>query len=250
MQKCALCLSGHIRGAFYDPYLKEFIKLLKSEYQVDIYVHTWDKSEADKTYRYLSKESLHQVTEKEILAYFNYPLAKIKIEKEQKIILRGKQIGKIASTQMPIRNWKLMIYGMFCCVDMAKQSGVHYDFIIRTRLDYFSRFHNKLGSREPRSGIDIRKKINSLYKNIFAEIQNRTDKVCWLKDVGYPVGNLKLYIDNFYFGSHDKIHELLNRMNSEELDEIIPKIQKISYDGPVQETFFYYINEAIEKNII
>ena len=38
--KCAICLSGHVRGGFYDCFLYKFIFTVSRIYDIDIYIHT------------------------------------------------------------------------------------------------------------------------------------------------------------------------------------------------------------------
>jgi hypothetical protein len=194
------------------------------------------------------------ITEETIFNYFKgIPIKEIKIENEELVKTHGRNIGNLGNTRMPIRPWKLMIHGMFECVNMAKESNLNYDFILRFRLDLFSRYHNILGYPDPKINPQINLKLNTIFGNNLKEIKNGNyNKVCWLNDRGYELKkeNSKLYIDNFYFGSLEKIHQLLSLMNSKKLDNIIKQIQKTSFNGAAQEAYFYYINEAIENSII
>jgi len=100
--KIAVCMSGHFRFAEYTSRQnKWFYDLLKSKYDVDIFLHTWsDKS-------------------KVILLDHLYEFTDIHIDKN------------IPNTQQWWGQW----ISLSRCLDLANKSDVSYDVVMRTRPD-------------------------------------------------------------------------------------------------------------------
>lgn len=236
MEKCALVITGHIRDGFKTNSLNDFIKLLSKNYEVDLYIHTWEESEACESWRVLDRRSLFEVTESIVRDYFDEPIKEMLIENEYSCKINGMFKGKIGKTRMPVRGWKKMITGMKNGIKLPKNSGIKYDFVIRTRFDYFSRFSNERLLARSFGPVII--STDYLLKNIENHDRNQ---ICFLPENVAECN--KMCIDNFFLGDLEKINTMLEYMSSSNIDNILRT--KFFY---CQEAYFYPIAELINRN--
>ena len=64
-----ILLRGHIRNSFDTPYLYEFIQYLSNNYNIEIYIHTWDIIQNSISWREI-KENNIPVNNELIYDYF------------------------------------------------------------------------------------------------------------------------------------------------------------------------------------
>lgn len=234
MKKCALVITGHIRNGLQTETWNKFIAKLSEKYDVDLFLQTWEESEAMQSWRYLDRSAIVSVTEEMLTDYFSYPIKKIRIDNESSIPIYGRFVGNVGKTAMPFRGWKKMIAGMFLGVNLAKESDIKYNFIIRSRFDYFTRFSDEY--------IDHHfgpSKISVEYLLSQIEAQDKSD-ICWLPP--YLNHRGKICIDNFYFGNLNSIYQLLNFMYSKKIDLIIAE-NKNSF----QEAHFFHAKQYLDS---
>lgn len=136
-----LVLRGHIRNAFDNLQLYEFIHQLSKKYKIQIYIHTWSIQQNNISWREI-KNNFTKITYETILSYFQdltCYIQKIMIEDDEKILLIGKKEGKILSTKTSLLGWKRYIYGQYRIIDFIYQSSLFKktDFIFNTRFDLF-----------------------------------------------------------------------------------------------------------------
>ncbi len=130
----ALCVSGHLRTVK-KCYASQYKNLL-SKFNPDVFIHTWDYSEANTN----SWHDEHGQRKKidESLLYFveqRYKPKVFEIEKEKKFSIEGDQVG----TTISLKGLKSMTYGMKksyqLMKDHSKKNNKSYDHVIRLRPD-------------------------------------------------------------------------------------------------------------------
>lgn len=130
----ALCISGHLRTVK-KCYASQYKNLL-SKFNPDVFVHTWDHSEANTS----SWHDQHGQRKKidESLLYFmeqRYEPKVFEIEKEKNFSLEGDQVG----TTVPLKGLKSMTYGMAKSYTLMQNYSIKnnkvYDYVMRIRPD-------------------------------------------------------------------------------------------------------------------
>lgn len=139
-----LLLRGHIRHSFEDKRLHHFVRSLSQEYNLQIYIHTWNVQQSVVSWRKLSANNT-PITVDTIHQYFkdddlNQYILKIIIEDDQHIQLSGPVDGLICKSPCPLLAWKRYWYAkyriisyMATCIDIAPR-----DIILNTRFDVFN----------------------------------------------------------------------------------------------------------------
>lgn len=132
----AIILSGHVRNAFQNQFLRRVIDLLDA----DVYIHTWNTSEAKQSWRQLTINPV-PVTRDMIISYLSNDRVKyLNIEPEQ-VPLIGRTHGPVNKTiAIPIVCQKQMWHGILDAVS-AIQDPTRYKCIIRLRFDVFHVLH-------------------------------------------------------------------------------------------------------------
>ena len=93
--KIALALRGHERNAFSDDELFNFVNSLSKKYDLHLYMHTWNLSEAEASWRPLPKIR-KEISKDFILNYFKEINIKyLKIDDEQNLNLSGRTFGRL-----------------------------------------------------------------------------------------------------------------------------------------------------------
>jgi len=103
MGKIAIAIRGHERGAMTDDEFSNVIFELSKKYDADIFLHTWNLSEASYSWRNVPDERFH-ITEEKVKSYFcRNELKKIFVEDDEEIELYGRTIGKLGIvTEIPV----------------------------------------------------------------------------------------------------------------------------------------------------
>lgn len=93
--KLAFALRGHERNSLENKNLYNYLKDLSRYYDFDIYIHTWNLSEAKSSWRPVSKKR-KEINYELISEYFSgLNLKKIIIDDDEDIKLHGRTIGKL-----------------------------------------------------------------------------------------------------------------------------------------------------------
>jgi hypothetical protein len=199
-----IMIRGHVRDSFTDPRLKQLIQELAETYNIEVYIHTWNILQSDKSWRNIVKIDT-PVTETMIQSYFSIPIKKIIIEDEDSIQLIGNTEGNIGTTSCPIICWKNMWYGMYQIMKQVYNDSGSYSetTILNIRFDIFTN-RNRMFTIQ-----SIKKRIEEnfnkyLRKNMF--ISNE------------PV----IGIDNLILGSIYSMRQLINHFHND-LDSILKK---------------------------
>lgn len=95
MKKIAIALRGHERNSFSNFLLKDLIVNLSKIYDLDIYIHTWNFSEAKLSWRELPKER-RKIDEDIVKNYFKETNVKnIIIDDDELIPIHGRKTGRL-----------------------------------------------------------------------------------------------------------------------------------------------------------
>ena len=141
--KIAILLRGHVRNGFDNSMIKDYIIELQNLYNIDLFIHTWDVKEANRSWRKLTipKEI---ISKKTITNYFGNIINPNNIIIDSDVNLRPKLTGTIRhknwKTSLPLISWKYMWWGINRGLEMING----YDIIINTRLDIFTLPYNNL----------------------------------------------------------------------------------------------------------
>jgi len=129
--RVALCLSGEPRSSmFCFPYIYESLINLGSEYEVDVYIHSWKNFRALPLYKpknYL----IEWVNERD---FFNKIIKSLKFEKSPNATNIIKELNFHTDNSNPLKNYFLMYLSMKQCFNLIDTS---YDIYIRGRLDFY-----------------------------------------------------------------------------------------------------------------
>lgn len=245
-KKIALLLRGHIRNGFADDNLYNYIKTLLQIYDVDIYIHTWNESEAKRSWRELNRKNIIQVTETYIQKYFrdiSVHIQSIKNENDDDIQLIGSLNGVIASSKLPKLYWKRMWYGKYSLINTVKSTNKLYDAIINTRFDFF-KIKENFGTEE------IKQKIYTCEKKIYSSIQNFI--VNKKKGILFLADEPCVGIDNYYVGDTESIYKLTEEFHNH-LDQILVFHKRVIHQEhivflEVQESINYNYNIIVYSN--
>lgn len=140
--KLAICLSGHMRN--FDKHYPDLCKYILSKYDCDVYISTWKN-------RGLTFRSRKTLTHPDIIE----PGEDISVDDVKNIyspkeILVDDEYGKKIKTLLKTFDYGfqttnealiykgqafMMFYKIESVINMALQSGVNYDFIVRVRPD-------------------------------------------------------------------------------------------------------------------
>lgn len=219
--KVAIQLRGHERNTFKNDALLVFIKKIRQLFDVDLYIHTWNISEAKSSWRPLFDQP-NDITEHTIRSYFNEVndcIRCIIIDNDDHIPLNGNLNGIISNTQMPIIGWKKMWYGMYRLAEEVKNNHSDYNLVLNIRFDIFI---NHLTSQ-----------FLDLY-NILKIVQNNINKD--LSRLKFCRDYEIMGIDCLFIGNKYNIFDFCRHFNFD-LDHIIN-----NYDVPCQE--FIVFREA------
>lgn len=213
--KIAIEFFGHYRTfeQCADNIIKNLIKPLNENNEVDIFLHTWNETDSSSAvWHNKNGEKRGGILKEENITFLKNKLAPKKIiitpqveitEKEYKNVEkrghtnRGYYSALKNSTysRMQVNNLK---------IEYEKENNIEYDLVIQTRLDVF-----------------YMKKVNILEVKCFSNINNKIF-YSWLGDLSYPfvypVDVSKGGTDILYFGNSKTIDKFSNLYNK--IDDI------------------------------
>lgn len=228
-ERIALLLRGHIRNAFSNDNLYNFLGKIKSKYDVDIYIVCWDISESNKSWRKLDNNK-RQINIQTINSYMrDIDIYKISILSDKNIKLNGYLRHYNWKSSLPLSCWKNMWFGINSGIEFisSNNDNRNYDYILNTRFDLFTVPYNNLNYENVDNYVDIIKHC----------IDNNTEFTFLRKENNIGV-------DNFYIGKYNCMKQLVNEFNSK-LDNILNR-----FTFKYQETLVFDIaNEISNGNI-
>lgn len=216
--RIAFCIRGHIRDGLTDSRLADYLSLLKKQgHTLDLFLHTWNVSEAKSSYRTLDHDKSFAVKKGILLDYFaDFNTKHIKIDDDSKLELHGDLEGNIAGGKCPLIAWKRMWAGKFKLASHLYHNHTYdYHLVVSTRYDMFT---------NPVCYTPV--------KNLL-KMTTRGERLS-LKHPQYY--RLLKGIDNYYCGSVQTIYDITSAFHYS-LDEIIPKYR---IKGFHEELFYKY----------
>jgi len=225
-----IIIRGHINNSFDNDELYNFLKLVSIQYQLKIYLHTWNIKSNGISWDRLRKKDNTVVNEDSIKEYFRdlFPLIKkMFIEDDNDIILIGKTYGVICSGTLPKIGWKNMWYGIHKITQEVFNNENEKIIILNTRFDTFTN-SNPINSEYLFNEISSKFKYTKFKKNYLIEIPQKLD-------------NKKLHgIDNNVIGDKNTLIKISKHFH-EKLDEI----EKNYWNIITQEVIVFYENNRI-----
>ena len=233
MVHLAIILRGHERDTFESPRLNSFVLKLSDLYPDDEFVaciHTWNKSEANLSWRTLHKDRA-PITEEDVCDYFDIPVV-CKVDDEDRIPFRGSTEGKFGA--IPIVCWKRMWYGQQRGVDLLTKHldtafGKKYNardvVVVNMRLDFFDCATTAKYNLNEKTVID---RIKLAVKT--------PQKYTFFKDSGEYDG-----IDNMIISSLPLMQRLVGHFHLN-LDKIVPKYKYLFFH---ENSVFYEAEELL-----
>jgi len=247
--KIALLLRGHVRESFNDKRLYNFIERLVFEYDVDIYVYTFNIKDAGRIYT--DKEvDKKNITLNDVESYFNNLVRYVK-----KIVIDENGIAKKDNERMIHKVSKNKYLHMWSSIlgviNLAKNSDIDYDYAINMRLDYF-KLRDQFPEFQPK--IDIRKLFyidifndfvkkldeNKNKKIIFPHVnlsitnpknifqKKKLEKEDYLSYLNYEYSDFLHGIDNIFAGDLNYLYNVSSIMVNQ-IDDVMDFLEKI-YD--------------------
>lgn len=136
-----IVIRGHIRNSFTTGELYTLLKYLSEKYDIQIYIHTWNKKQNNISWRAIENDPT-EITSDTIKTYFK-DLFKfvhgIIIEDDADIELHGNLDGKLASSKTNILGWKRYIYGQYRVIKRVYDTIDNKDeFLLNIRFDLFT----------------------------------------------------------------------------------------------------------------
>ena len=140
MTKLNFLIRGHVRNSFKDDNLYNLLKKITEQFDTNIYIHTWDVVQTDKSWRLILDDPT-PVTEDFIKLYFRDTWESVKkliIENENSVTLHGNTIGNIGSTPCPVKSYKSMFYGKLKVAEYVFNNAPNEQLAVQTRFDVLS----------------------------------------------------------------------------------------------------------------
>jgi hypothetical protein len=232
-----ILLRGHIRNSFDTPYLYELIQYLSNNYNIEIYIHTWDIIQNNISWREI-KEKKIPVTNELIYDYFKdlkHLIKHIIIDNDKNLKLFGNTKGKVYKA--PCLGWKNMWYGKFRIIQYLFQNYHSFkmnspvdQLVVNVRFDIFSN-----------SQLFKAKNIFKFINNIayYTSLHNHVlTKNIFIKNIATCYG-----IDNIYIGNINTMYKLIGHFHYN-LDKIMIR-NKNNRKIKVQEALVFLENKRI-----
>ena len=137
-------MRGHIRNGFSNDNLYNFLKYINNTYDIDIYIHTWNFIEANRSWRKLDPKKI-KIKEDFLRSYFKDLCHNIKhIVIDDELTIKKNLVGRLTFrwiSSLPLLCWKYMWYGQHIGINLIPMC---YDAVLNTRFDVFNVVHNNL----------------------------------------------------------------------------------------------------------
>ncbi len=214
--RLAFCIRGHIRDGLSNSRLKDYLTMLKKQgHSIDLFLHTWNVSEAKSSYRVLDQCKTFEVKKDILINYFSeHHIKQIIVDDDSQLQLHGSLEGKINTC--PKIAWKRMWAGKFKLASHLYHNHTYdYDLVVNTRYDKFTTpvcytpLKNLLKMTTRGGGLSLK------YPRHYRHIKG---------------------VDNYYCGSLQTIYDITCAFHYS-LDEIITKYQIKSFH---EELFYKY----------
>lgn len=188
-----LMIRGHIRNGFENDNFYNLIKNISNEFEVKIYIHTWNIFQNSLSWRRLAHDP-NQVNKSVLSDYFrdlNPIIKNIIIDDDTKIQHVGSVEGCIGRTRCPVLGYKNMFYGMLKLSKNVFDNENKDEVAVQTRFDVLT---NSFGIRA---------------ETILDFLRNppvNDDRIKFISDVPFNG------IDNIYMSTVENMYKYLQRM--------------------------------------
>jgi hypothetical protein len=232
-----ILLRGLIRNSFETVCLYELIKYLSNNYNIEIYIHTWNIVQNSISWREI-KEKKIPVTNEMIYDYFKdlkYLIKHIIIDNDTNLKLFGNTKGHVYKA--PCLGWKNMWYGKFRIIQhlfqnyhLFKLKSPIDQLVVNLRFDIFS-------NSQLFQVINIFKFINNIayYTSLYNKLLKKN---IFIKNVPNCYG-----IDNIYIGNINTMYKLIGHFHFN-LDKIMLR-HKNNRKIKVQEALVFLENKRL-----
>ena len=221
-----IILWGHIRDSFNNDDLYNLLDNINNKFNLEIFIQTWSIFSSSLSWRSVEYNN-NQVTSDIIKKYFRKLSDNIKIIEildENTITLHGRLEGKIGKSNMPIKGWKFMLYGMFHITEIIYKSSSNKDEnILITRFDIMNNSHS----------FSYSYLINYITNNI------NTEEFLFTHGISRK---LKCGCDNLMIGKLQSLYNLLYNMHKN-LDKVLNRHPLLRS----QEWYFIYEQNYLES---
>jgi len=199
-----LIIRGHIRGAFLNTSLRQFVKdIIHCGSEIKIYIHTWNIFSNGISWRELEVDN-RVVTKEIIYEYFGELAEYIKeiiIDDDSKIELIGKTDGLINGGMCPLKGWKNYWYGKYRILEYiwGDKTVSKKEVVINMRFDLLNNWINF--SYHQLLDFIKRNADGNFHNNVFLE-----DRELWGMDNIY-IGNVytMITLSNFFHQNLDYV---------------------------------------------
>ena len=232
-----ILLRGHIRNSFDTPYLYELMQYLSNNYNIEIYIHTWDIIQNNISWREIKEKNI-PVTNEMIYDYFKdlkHLIKHIIIDNDKELQLFGNTKGYVYKA--PCLGWKNMWYGKFRIIKYLFENSNLFEsnppidqLVINLRFDIFS-------NSQVFDAINIIKFINNIA--YYTSLNNKLlRKNIFIKNIPTCYG-----IDNIYIGNINTMYKLIRHFHFN-LDKIMIRY-KYNRKIKVQEALVFLENKRL-----
>jgi hypothetical protein len=232
-----ILLRGHIRNSFNTEYLYELIQYLSNNYNIEIYIHTWDIIQNNISWREIKEKNI-PVTNEMIYDYFKdlkHLIKHIIIDSDKDLKLFGNTKGLVYKA--PCLGWKNMWYGKFRIIKYLFENSHSFkskppidQLVVNLRFDIFS-------NSQVFESINIIKFINNIA--YYTSLNNHLlRKNIFIKNIPTCYG-----IDNIYIGNINTMHKLIGHFHFN-LDKIMLRY-KYNRKIRVQEALVFLENKRL-----
>lgn len=244
--KIAMMLRGHVRSSFDDNKLYNLLKKLTTEYNVDIYIYTFDVKSAGKIYVKEDKEINNQkITEKDVQNYLKdliqFTKAIIIDNNSSATLINDRNIGNISKNKF-LHMWN-SIYNV---INYVKDTNIDYTYAINMRLDYY-----QLSSKFPKT-FSLNHMRRLFYIDVFDDFIKNLDKTQNFS-LASIVDNEKKNINPFFKNMRERREKKLNVLSNIKYDknDILYGIDnlfagKIEYLFKLSHTFINHMDEIFD----
>ncbi|AUF82357.1 hypothetical protein TetV_265 [Tetraselmis virus 1] len=227
MSNFCLIIRGHERGSFSHPLMSMFCKNVRLlcdsyNYNLKIYIHVWNESEAKISHRPLKgkRNPISKETVKSYFTDFSENIESIQVDDDTKIHLCGNTRGMLGG--IPLIAWKNMWYGIHSAVTRASDNQDPECPALCIRIDNFQNMESMHYSRCTANN------IFNLIKRIFTV---STDTIKFIPSREETPG-----IDNCYGGKLKLLQIITDRFHYEldDVQRMYPNIHHQEYLVPYE----------------
>jgi hypothetical protein len=246
--KIALMLRGHIRTSFDDDKLYNLLKKMTTDYNVDIYIYTFNIKSAGKIYKTEDKEVNNQkITENDIKIYLKdlikFTKAIIIDENGSANLNNDRNIGNISRNKF-LHMWN-SIYGV---IKYVKNTNIDYIYAINMRLDYY-----QLSDKFPKT-FSLTHMRRLFYVDVFDDFIKNLDKTQNFSLASIVDNeNLNVKTNKFFKNFREKNEKKLNILLNIKYDknDILYGIDNlfaghIEYLYKLSHTFVFHMDEIFD----